>query len=118
MGGIDEGGCSGAVARSYSAHGRISRDSDTHAEVRVDPTPAGGGQRRVRIIDDVRASAVNDTLGMSDTAVPDCLDVFYALVSYFGLIRTGRILQAASVDFSHAYKNLGIGPGQDALPRC
>ena len=45
--------------------------------------------------------------------MPDCLDVFFALAAYFSLVKPGCSLRAASVDFCHAYKNVGIAPGQE-----
>ena len=70
----------------------------------------GNGPRKVRIIDDLKASGVNSITTTKDTAVPDSLDTFLALTSYYLLIKPECELKAASSDFCHAYKNVGIPP--------
>ena len=77
------------------------------------PEYRGAGQRKVRIIDDLRASGVNAVTSMRDTAVPDSLDCVLALEVYFRLASPGCVLKAASTDFCHAYKTIGIAPGQE-----
>ena len=76
----------------------------------------GDGPRKVRIVDDLKASGVNAVTNTKDTAVPDSLDTFLALTSYYRLIRPGCDLRAASSDFCHAYKNVGIPPDQGRFP--
>ena len=68
----------------------------------------GNGPRKLRVIDDMKASGANAITTTNDTAVPDSLDVFLAVSSYYRLIRPGCDLLAASSDFCHAYKTLGI----------
>ena len=70
----------------------------------------GNGPRKVRIIDDLKASGVNAITTTKATAVPDSLDTFLALTSYYRLIKPECDLKAASSDFCHAYKNVGIPP--------
>ena len=72
-----------------------------------------GGTDKVRFVGDLRASAVNETLTMHDTAVPDSLDVFFAISSYFRLLQPGCPIKAGSVDFPDAYKSVGICEGQE-----
>ena len=74
----------------------------------------GDGPRKVRIVDDLRASCVNSATTTRDAAVPDSLNVFIAITSYYRLIRPGCDLLVASSDFCHAYKNVAI-PRDDGL---
>ena len=64
----------------------------------------GGGPRKVRIVDDLRASAVNAITDMKDASIPDSSDVFLSAASYFRLIRPACKLRAATADFYRAYK--------------
>ena len=68
----------------------------------------GDGARKVGIIDDRKASGVDAVTSTHDTAVPDSLGVFLAIISYYWLVAPGRGLRAASSDFPHAYKTIGI----------
>ena len=82
MGELGEGDIGGAVFRTHSDHCRDSRCANIHAEIRNFREP---GERRwkVLVVDDARVSAVTDTRATSESAVPDCLGVFYALSEYF-----------------------------------
>ena len=68
----------------------------------------GDGRRKVRPIDDLRASGVNAITDMRDTAVPDSLDRILELAVYLRLLSPGCALQAASTDFWRAYRTIGI----------
>ena len=81
------------------------------------PQRRADGSTKIWAIEDLRASAVNKTLSMRDTAVSDSLDVFFATAAYYRAILPECDLMAASVDFSDAYKNVGIFSGQEALRR-
>ena len=88
-------------------------NAETSASLNLTPRFAifgqhGNGPMKVRIIDDMKASDVDDVTSTKDTAVPDSLGVFLAAASYYRLIRPGCDLLAASSDFCHAYKTLGI----------
>ena len=63
---------------------------------------------KIRVIDDFRASKVNDMLSMGDTAVPQNLDVVFGIASMFTQLGCARPLRACVVDFAHAYKHVGI----------
>ena len=76
----------------------------------------GDGPQKVRVIDDLGASGVNGVTATHDTAVPDSLDCVLALSVYFRLLSPGCVLQAASTDFRHAYKTIGIPPGHERFP--
>ena len=95
----------------------VPLNDDMAASVQLTPRFAvfeqhGDGPRKVRVIDDFKASGVNSTLSMSDTSIPDGLDVFLSLVIYYQSISPGCDLRAGSVDFKHAYKNIGISNDQ------
>ena len=72
----------------------------------------GAGKLKVRVIDDFKASQVNDLLGMVDTSVPETLDVFLAMLLTQGHHNPTADLSAFSVDFAHAYKQVGIAEAQ------
>ena len=74
----------------------------------------GNGPCKVRIVDDMDASGANAISPSNGTAVPDSLDSFLAVSSYYGVIRPGCELLAASTDFGQAYKTDGI-PEDDGL---
>lgn len=76
----------------------------------------GKGARKVSIIDDVKASGVNALTTTRDTAVPDSLDALFALTSYYRLIKPACDLRAASSDFRHEYKNVGIPRDEGKFP--
>ena len=59
-----------------------------------------GTQRpKIRLIDDFRASAVNAIIETEDTNIPDSLDVFIAIASYFKILTPGCQLTSATMDF-------------------
>ena len=71
-----------------------------------------GPGTKIRVIDDFKASMVNDLLSMEDTAVPQNLDVFFGMTSMFAQLGCARPLKACVMDFAHAYKQVGILPSQ------
>ena len=68
------------------------------------PEQHGNGHKKIRLIDDFRASGVNDTVSVADKRIPDGLDGFLATCSAYQRLLEGRELLACSVDFAHAYK--------------
>ena len=68
----------------------------------------GNGPRKIRVIDDFKASKVNDLLSTSDTCVPETLDVFLAMLMAHGRHNSKAELQAFSLDFAHAYKQVAV----------
>ena len=72
----------------------------------------GNQDAKFRLIDDFKASAVNDLLSTVDTAVPQTLDLFLATCVYYSLISPNTKLLACSMDFAHAYKHIGIPKSQ------
>ena len=75
----------------------------------------GDGPRKVRIIDDLRASGVNAVTSTHDTSVPDSLGVFLSTAAYYRLLSPECNIMAAPTDFCHAYKTIGISPHQEAF---
>ena len=75
----------------------------------------GDGPRKVRIIDDLKASGANAITTLRDTSTPDSLDVLLATAAYYRLISPGCDILAASADFCHAYKNIGVCAEQEAF---
>ena len=63
---------------------------------------------KIRAIDDFKASGINDILSTMDTAVPDTLDAFLGMATYYSLIQHEPDLLAFTADFPHAYKHVGI----------
>ena len=81
----------------------------------VNPTPRYtirephvDGPRKVRIVDDMKASGANAAISTRETAAPDSIGIFLALDSYYRLVKPGRELRSESCDFRHAYKNVGV----------
>ena len=73
----------------------------------------GEGARKVRIVEDIRASGANSVPPTRDTAVTDSLDSILALEAYCRLRSPMVALRGASTDFRHAYKTIGLAPGQE-----
>ena len=71
-----------------------------------------GPVAKIRVVDDFKASKVNDLLSMEDTSVPENLDVFFGMASMFAQLGCARPLKACVMDFAHAYKHVGILPSQ------
>ena len=63
-------------------------------------------ERKIRVVDDFKASGINDLLSTVDTAIPDTLDAFLAMSTYFSLVKKEPELLAFAADFSHAYKHV------------
>ena len=72
----------------------------------------GNGPKKVRVIDDFKASKVNDLLALADTCVPETLDVFLAMLVAHGHHGPATELLAYSVDFAHAYKQVAVDATQ------
>ena len=72
----------------------------------------GAGARKIRVIDDLKASQINDLLGLAETSVPESLDVFTAMAMAHGHHSPQAQLKAFSVDFPHAYKQVGVAHSQ------
>ena len=68
----------------------------------------GNSARKIRLIDDFRASGINSIITTEDANIPDALDVFMAIASYFALAVPGCDLLCATADFAHAYKHIPI----------
>ena len=65
----------------------------------------GGRPTKIRLIDDFRASGVNDIVTMADTEIPQDLDVFLANVAFYQRVDPSCQIEAFSLDYAHAYKN-------------
>ena len=61
---------------------------------------------KIRLIDDFSASGINDIVATIDTDVPENLDAMLALSNFYYKLNPDVSLQAFSVDFQHAYKNV------------
>ena len=72
----------------------------------------GERERKIRVIDDLKASGVNDLLGVVETSIPENLDVFLAMARMHEEEAPGRTMQMFSLDFAHAYKHVGIAEDQ------
>ena len=75
--------------------------------------PHGDGNSEIRIIDDLKASGVNAITTLHDTSIPDCCDILLAPAAYYRLLSPGCDIRAASTDFFHAYKNIGVPVRQE-----
>ena len=53
---------------------------------------------------------MNAITEMKGASVPDSKDVFLAGAAYFRLLRPACRLRAATADFCHAYKSIGLPP--------
>ena len=74
----------------------------------------GHGVGEVRLIDDCKISEINKTLELFETSVPDSLNVAISMARIHSLSWKQLTLQLVIVDFSHAYKHIGIGQLQNA----
>ena len=72
----------------------------------------GGSKKKIRVIDDLQASKVNDFLGLVDTNIPQNLDTLLGMALTHTLVGTRRDLHLFSVDFAHAYKHVGVTADQ------
>ena len=95
-------------------------DDTTAATIQLTPRFAkneqhGTSAQKVRLLDDFKVSGINSMLDTAETSVPDSLDVFLSLATYTKSIQPECDLKAASVDFKHAYKHIGISPDQAHL---
>ena len=68
----------------------------------------GDGPRKVRIIDDVKASGARAITALHDRSIPDSLDVLLSTAAYYRLLSPGCDILAAPTDYCHAYKNIGF----------
>ena len=64
------------------------------------------------MIDDLKASKVNDFLGLVDTSIPENLDTFLGMALTRAEAGSSTGLRAFSVDFAHAYKHVGVAADQ------
>ena len=77
----------------------------------------GNQAKKIRLIDDFRASGLNNTVSANDTNIPDGLDSFVAICSNYQRMLQGRTLMACSVDFSHAYKHVPLLQSQEEFAK-
>ena len=63
---------------------------------------------KYRLIDDFRASGVNDIVSCEDTDVPHTIDTCLSLAVLYEHICPGIQLYAFAVDFAHAYKHVPL----------
>lgn len=77
------------------------------------PRGSRGRHSKVRLISDFRASGVNAVASASDTDVLQGSDVPLATVAWYLDRCAGAMLQAFSVDYSHAYKNIPMRRDQE-----
>ena len=67
---------------------------------------------KIRIIDDFKASKVNDLLGLVDTSIPQNLDVLLGMALVHADHWGEETLRVFSLDFAHAYKHVGVAVDQ------
>ena len=72
----------------------------------------GGLAKKIRVIDDRKASRVNDLLGLVDTSIPQNLDTFLGMALAHAHAGSVGNLRAFSLDFAHAYKHVGVAANQ------
>ena len=72
----------------------------------------GLGPEKIRLIDDCKISDLNKTLELFETSVPDSLNVALSMARTHSLTWRQLTLQLVIVDFSHAYKHIGIDQGR------
>ena len=75
----------------------------------------GAEPAKIRLLDDFKAPGINEMLDTLETSIPDCIDVFLAHATFAKSILPECTLLAASVDFKHAYKHIGISADQQHL---
>ena len=68
----------------------------------------GERARKIRVIDDFRASRVNDLLSTHDTGIPQNTDVFLGMTMVVGHHECAQPLKSCVADFAHAYKHIGV----------
>ena len=69
---------------------------------------SSGGQVKARVIDDFSVSQINQSVDASDTYRPENLDALASLARLQHQLQPSEPLSAWSLDFAHAYKNLGV----------
>ena len=72
------------------------------------PDQHGDGPKKDRLIDDFRASGLNDTVSMGDADIPQGVGGFLAMWSDRQRLHNGRELIACSVDLAHSYKHVPV----------
>ena len=75
----------------------------------------GASQEKTRLIDDFRASGVNETVSTVETDVPDTIDAALALASLYERLQPGLELNSFAVAFKNAYKNIPIPLDQQGM---
>ena len=73
----------------------------------------GNIAQKVRLLDDFKVSGINSMIDTMETSIPDSLDVFLSLATFPKSVKPACNLQAASLDFKHAYKHIDINPEQE-----
>ena len=72
----------------------------------------GNQERKIRLIDDFKALAINAIIETDEPDEPGNLEVFVALASYLKLLAPGFEVKCATLDFAHAYKHVPTQEGQ------
>ena len=75
----------------------------------------GLGPEKIRLINDCEISEINKTLELYETSAPDSLNVALSMARIHSLSWKQLTLQLVIVDFSHAYKHIGIDHRQNEL---
>ena len=75
----------------------------------------GANNPKTRLLDDFRASGINELAATQDTDVPDTLDAALSIASLYEKLKPGIQLNVCAVDFRHAYKNIPIAADQQNL---
>ena len=86
----------------------VDLTDDIAQTVPLTPRYAIEQDKKIRLIDDFRASAVNAIVATDDTNIPENLDVFAAIAAYTALVAPGCELKCMTLDFAHAYKHVPI----------
>ena len=73
------------------------------------------GAGKIRLIDDCKISEINKTLELFEASIPDSPNVALSMARILSLSWKQLTLQLVIVDFSHAYKHIGIDQAQNAL---
>ena len=74
-------------------------------------------QSKPRLIDDLKASRVNDTTASSDTYRPDTVDNLVLQMKRIRSLDTEADLKVFAFDFKSAYKHIGVSDASEAVNR-
>ena len=88
--------------------GDVTSDSISLTPRYALPEQHGNQVAKIRLIGDFKLSGINGLLITKDANIPGALDAFLSYATYLKLIEPGCNVQAVSVDYKHAYKNIAV----------